>query len=142
MGGGGGRTGGGRLDGGGRRFRLTTAPVLLIGLLAAAGCVSKSKARIEAQKAYIAGQQAAMERMQQSQAPTVTVTGPMRNSSVQWVEGMTLAKALAEADYTGRRDPSSIIVIHGGVGKRYDPKQVLNGFDVPLDAGDIVQLTP
>ena len=128
---------------GGEGWAAPLGRALLIPLLLAAfagGCVSKSKARAEAQKAYMAGQQAAMARMQAQNS--VTVNGPVRNSVVPWTEGMTLAKALAAAEYYGKTDPSAIIVVHNGIGRRYDPKEVLKGVDVPLEPGDAVQLIP
>jgi hypothetical protein len=119
---------------------LLLASVLLMVL--ANGCVSKSKARLEAQKAYIAGQQAGMARMQQTQNPSVTINGQVRNSIVPWTEGLTVTKALAAAEYYGRTDPAAIIVVHNGIGRRYEPKQVLTGPELPLTAGDMVQIIP
>ncbi len=133
------------------RFRVSETRFLLlvaVALLAvvAGGCVSKSKAQAEARRAYMAGQQEAMMRMQQAQAqaqgPSVTVNGEVRNRVVPWTEGLTLTKALAAADYYAKTDPSAIIVIHNGLGRRYDPNQVLKGHDIPLEAGDTVQLVP
>jgi hypothetical protein len=119
-------------------------PLLLAG--AAGGCVSRSKADARARAAYMAGQQEAVARMQQVQAqaqgPSVTIRGEVRNAVVPWTEGLTLAKALVAADYYGKGDPSQIIIVHNGIGRRYDPKLVLNGTDLPLEPGDMVVLTP
>src|ERR1019366_7118908 len=80
--------------------------------VAFSGCVSKSKANAQARKAYIAGQQETMVRMQQmqtqGQGPCVTVNGDVRNHVVPWTEGMTLAKALVAADYLGAADPAQV----------------------------------
>ncbi|MGZ4963715.1 MAG: hypothetical protein ACXWC8_14260, partial [Limisphaerales bacterium] len=46
-----------------------------------AGCVSKSKARINAQQAYIAGQQSAMMTMQQNKT-SVQVRGNVKNTVI------------------------------------------------------------
>ena len=46
------------------------------------------------------------------------------------------------ADYYGAKDPGQIIVVHGGVANRADPKQLLSGVDIPLQPGDVVQLMP
>jgi hypothetical protein len=113
-------------------------PVFLA--LLAAGCVSKSKARAEAQKAYMAGQQAAVARMQAQH--NVTVNGQVRNPLVPWTEDLTLAKAIVAADYYGKTAPGSIIVVHNGVGRRYDAKEVLKGDDMLLAPGDVVQILP
>ena len=111
-----------------------------------AGCVSKSKANAQARAAYVAGQQDAMRRMQQaqvqSQGPSVTVNGDVRNHVVPWTEGMTLAKVLVAADYSGATDPAQILIVHSGVAIRVNPRDVLSGTDYPLQPGDIVQLIP
>jgi len=116
--------------------------LLLAGV--AGGCVSKGKADAKARAAYMAGQQEALTRMQQSQAqpqsPSVTIYGEVRNRVVPWSEGLTLAGALLAADYCGTGEPAQIIIVRDGVGKRYDVKQVLNGADIPLAAGDVVQI--
>ncbi len=113
-------------------------------VLAGTSCVSKSKAEARARAAYAAGQQEAMARMQQAQAqnqgPSVTIYGEVRNRLVPWTEGLTLRQALVAADYCGATDPAQIIVVHNGVGRQYDPKQLFNGPDLPVYAGDIVQL--
>ena len=121
----------------------TICSALLLGL-AAGGCVSKSKAEAQARAAYAAGQQQAVARMQlaqaQSQGPSVTIHGEVRNGVVPWAEGLTLRQALVAAEYCGATDPAQIIIVHNGIGKQYDPKQLFNGPDIPLYAGDIVQL--
>ena len=110
------------------------------------GCVSKSKAKAQARAAYLAGQQQAMIRMQQAQmqgqGPCVTVNGEVRNHVVPWAEGMTLAKALVAADYSGAAEPSQILIVHNGIATRVQPGQLLSGVDIPLQPGDIVQLMP
>lgn len=108
------------------------------------GCVSKSKADARAHAAFMAGQQQALARMQQvqGQGPCVTVNGEVRNRVVPWTEGMTLAKALVAADYYGAKDPGQIIIVHNGIANRVEPSQLLSGVDIPLQAGDIVQLMP
>jgi len=114
--------------------------------VALGGCVTKSKANAQARAAYIAGQQQAMTRMQQTQTlgqgPCVTVNGEVRNRVVPWTEGLTLAKAVLAADYYGAKDPGQIIIVHNGMATRVDPKQLLSGVDIPLQPGDVVQLMP
>jgi hypothetical protein len=94
----------------------------------------------------MAGQQQAMMRMQQAQTqgqgPCVTVNGEVRNHVVPWTEGLTLAKAVVAAEYSGTTDPGQIMILHNGVATRLDPKQLLSGVDIPLQPGDIVQLVP
>jgi hypothetical protein len=114
--------------------------------VALGGCVTKSKANAQARAAYLAGQQQAMTRMQQTQTlgqgPCVTVNGEVRNRVVPWTQGLTLAKALLAADYYGTADPGQIVIVHNGIATRVDPKQLLTGVDIPLQPGDIVQLMP
>jgi hypothetical protein len=125
---------------------LTNLCCLSLAAVALVGCVSKSKADAQAKAAFIAGQQHAMATMQQVQAqgagPSVTVNGAVRNHVVPWTEGMTLAKALLAADYYAPGDPGQILIVHNGVANQVETKQLLTGVDIPLQPGDIVQLTP
>ena len=119
---------------------------VLFSVLVLSGCVSKSTAQAKERAAFLAGQQEAIARMQQmqsqTQGPSVIVNGDVRNRGVPWSEGMTVAKALIAADYTGASDPSQIIVVHQGIARRIELQQLLSGKDIPLDAGDILQLVP
>ena len=116
---------------------------LLLGF-AAGGCVTKSKAQAQARAAYLAGQREAMMQMQQTQlqtqGPSVTIRGEVRNPVVPWTEGMTLRQALVAADYRGATDPAQVIVVHNGIGRQYDPKRLFNGPELPVYPGDTVQL--
>jgi hypothetical protein len=112
--------------------------VLLLSLLAA-GCVSKSRADADARAAYVAGQRAAYQSMQGAMTD-ITVLGPVQKHQVPWVAGLTLAQALATADYTGSQDPQEIILKRNSVETQLDPKQLLNGQDVPLQPGDVISV--
>jgi hypothetical protein len=128
-----------------RRGVIRTAGGMLL-VVALAGCVSKSTADARARAAFLAGQQQAGARMQQlqtlPQGPSVIVNGEVRNHIVPWTEGMTLASALVAADYYGATDPSLIYLVHNGKARILEPKQLLSGADVPLQAGDTVELVP
>ena len=114
-------------------------PLLLA--VAFGGCVTKAKAKAEANAAYRAGQQEALARMQQQlRVPSVTVVGQVSVPTIPWIEDLTLAKALVTANYTGRTDPTEILIVRNGRAFRVDPKQLLSGEDVPLQAGDVVQI--
>ena len=105
------------------------------------GCVSKSKAQARAQQAYLAGQNAALRQQQaQTPAPGVTVIGPVQNPDVPWVEGLTLAQAIATANYLGQHDPKGIVITRQGESAKVAPKMLLNGVDVPLEPGDIITI--
>ena len=115
------------------------AVILLLGFGALCGCVTKSKAQDQAQQAYLAGQNAAL-RQQQPQAPGVTVVGPVRCSNVPWVDGLTLAQAIATANYLGQHDPKEIIITRRGESAKLAPKMLLNSADVPLEPGDTITI--
>lgn len=105
-----------------------------------AGCVTKSKAKAEAQKAYFAGQQQGIMRMSQPQQPVVTFIGPVRNPTVLWSQDLTLAKAIVAAGYEAKVDPKQIMIVRNGQAIPVDPKKLLEGEDIPLVAGDLVQI--
>ena len=110
--------------------------LLLPLLVAAAGCVTKSTAKAQTQAAYLAGQA-----QSQQQGPSVFMRGEFRRRTVPWGEGMTLAQALAAAEYTGWMTPRQIIVTRQGQPTSVDPNQLLRGFDNPLlEAGDVVEV--
>jgi hypothetical protein len=125
-------------------FRISAAAIFLTSLLlaaAAAGCVSKSKAAAQAREAFFAGQREAEQRMQrQPQIPNVTILGEVRNHTVPWTEDLTLARALIAAGYSGRADPTDIVIIRNGQGTQVAPQKLLSGEDVPLQAGDVVTI--
>ncbi len=109
------------------------------------GCVSKSKAQAQAQAqaqaAYLAGQNAALRQQPaQEQTPGVTVVGPVQNPDVPWVEGLTLAQAIATANYLGQHDPKEIIITRRGENAKLAPKMLLIGANVPLEPGDIITI--
>ena len=116
------------------------AIALVTPLLLAAGCITKSKAKLEEQKAFLAGQQQAMMRMSQPQQPVVTFIGPVRNPVVIWSQDMTLAKAIVAAGYEAKTDPNQIMIVRNGQAIPVDPKKLLAGEDIPLVAGDLVQM--
>jgi hypothetical protein len=110
-----------------------------------AGCTTKSTAQANAQQAYLAGQNAALRRQleqqqQASQAPGVTLVGPVQNPQVPWVAGLTLAQAVATANYLGAQAPKEIIITRQGESATLDAGVLLNGVAVPLEPGDVVEL--
>jgi hypothetical protein len=104
------------------------------------GCATKSDARAKAQTAYLAGQNAALRQEQAQQFPSVTVLGPVQNTTVPWVVGLTLTQAIATANYLDPHAPREIILTRQGQSAELDPKVLLNGTDVPLEPGDVVEL--
>jgi protein involved in polysaccharide export with SLBB domain len=116
---------------------------ILILALAAGGCTTRDKAAAEQRAAYIAGQNAALREQQQtSQMPGVTVVGPVRNPRVPWVAGLTLAQAIATADYLDPHGPEAIVITRQGESTTLDPAVLLNGQEVPLEPGDVIVIQP
>jgi len=126
----------------GRNFPRIFLAALSIGILTV-GCVSKSNERLKEQNAFLAGQNAAL-RQQQAQAamqtPDVTVLGRVQNSQVPWVAGLTLAQAVATANYIGPGEPKQILITRGGKSETLDANSLLNGTDIPLEIGDVIEL--
>jgi hypothetical protein len=104
------------------------------------GCTTKSTARLRAENAFLAGQNAALR---QSAAPNfngVTVMGAVQNQQVPWVAGLTLAQAVATANYIGQVEPKKIIITRAGESATLEAKVLLGGPDIPLEVGDVVEL--
>jgi hypothetical protein len=113
--------------------------IFLILGLAVTGCTTKINARRESQAAFLAGQNAALQQQPSTHAG-VTVVGAVQNSFVPWVAGLTLAQAIATANYIGANDPQQIIITRQGESAELDAKALLNGTDIPLEVGDVIEL--
>lgn len=130
----------------GNGFNREMKPFILIFILAglAAGCTTKSAARAqahaEAQRAYLAGQNDALKQQLAQQQTIVTVRGPVQNSTVPWVAGLTLTQAIATANYLSPDAPTQITLTRQGEDGNMDPAVLLNGVPIPLEAGDIITL--
>jgi hypothetical protein len=120
----------------GKFFGILTLSFSLAALVSS--CTTKSQARAEAQNAFLAGQNAALK--QQPAGDGVTVTGAVKNSFVPWVAGLTLAQAIATANYVGADEPTQIIIKRQGESATLDAKVFLNGKDIPLEIGDVIEL--
>jgi hypothetical protein len=105
-----------------------------------AGCTTKSGAQAKAQQAYLAGQNAALRQQQAAQFPSVMIVGQVQNPQVPWVVGLTLAQAVATANYLGAQAPKEIVITRQGESASVDPDVLLNGTDVPLEVGDVIEL--
>jgi hypothetical protein len=119
--------------------------VLVLSLLASAllsGCTTQSTAQMKAQQAYLAGQNAALQQQQASQFSGVTIIGPVQNPRVPWVAGLTLAQAIATANYLDSHGPSQIVITRQGESAQLDPNVLLNGVAVPLEPGDMIEIQP
>ena len=103
------------------------------------GCVTEAQANARARAAYQAGQKAAFDSLA-GQGKGVSVVGPVQHSNVPWVEGMTLAQAIATANYTSRHNPKAITINRQGEEIRVNPRDLLGGHAVPLQPGDTIIL--
>ncbi len=69
------------------------------------------------------------------------VQGDVKNHVIPLSEDMTLAQAIAAAEYKSWFDPHQILLIRQGRVTRIDPKDVLRGRQNPvLEAGDLIQV--
>lgn len=120
-----------------------TFPALLLTIFLAAGCETKKAAQIQAQQAYLAGQQQASKQWQVQRPPEVVLRGPVRNNTVPWEDGLTLAKAIVDAEYTAFMNPLAIRVIRdGAIVADMKGVDLLHHQDFPLEPGDIVDIVP
>lgn len=106
-------------------------------LASLAGCVTKATADAQARAAFVAGEKTAYQTMQSS-TTDVMVLGKVQRHQIPWVDGLTLAQALSTANYTGAHDPTGIILRRNSIQTEIDPRQLLNGKDVPLHPGDLI----
>lgn len=116
--------------------------ILLLLCLAFSGCAgNKDKTKEQMQRAYAAGVEAGKLQAQQqaqSEVPQVKFLGHVRYPVVFWSDGLTLAKALVDAQYTGQNDPTAITIYRNGQPIQIDPQTLLAGQDYPLFPGDTV----
>src|SRR5438046_1770761 len=82
---------------------------LLLFAVSISGCTTKSKARVKAQAAFLAGQQQSFSPQNRLQTRTVWVRGEVRNQLIPWNEELTLSKAILAAEYQGFLDPKEIV---------------------------------
>lgn len=116
--------------------------VILISTLVATGCASKTKARMEAQRAMLLQQNAALQKQLAANLKGVTVIGPVENQFVPWVAGLTLAQALATANYLNPNEPKEIIITRQGESATLSAQDLLSGAAVPLEMGDVIEIHP
>ncbi len=118
---------------------LRLAALLSILLSFTAACETKSRARLDAQRAYVEGQQQALAQSQ-ARPQIVTVKGQVRNPVIPWTQDLTLAKAILAAEYTGYLDPRLIRLFHDGQPTDIKPSALLMGQDMPVAPGDTIEI--
>ena len=111
--------------------------------LTVTACTTNSNARLREQKAFLAGQNSVLQQQQTqtaAQSPGVTIVGAVQHPQVPWVTGLTLAQAISTANYVGADTPKQIILTRHGESAAMDPNVLLNGTDIPLEIGDVIEL--
>ena len=117
-------------------------PGLLLSLLTTAGCVSKSKAKAEAQAAFLAGQQQALTQMSDPRRINIRILGPVRYPEITWAEGLTLSQVITDADYLDKNTPREIVIVRPRGRFPIDPQALLQGEIFPMEPGDLVEIRP
>jgi hypothetical protein len=119
---------------------------LCLALISGAGCASQKKKQLESQRAFVAGQEQAMQaamRARQEQGPVVFVQGQVRNSAVPWEEGMKLSQAVVAAEYTAFMNPRLVRVMRAGkVAGEFKGIDLLHHEDMELQNGDTILIVP
>lgn len=105
------------------------------------GCKSK-QADANAQAAFIAGQRAALQEMTEGLRTSIRFLGPVENPNVPWSEDLGLIEAIVAAGYREQDSPSTIIINRKGQRILVPAKFLLEGKDIPLEAGDTVEIYP
>jgi hypothetical protein len=113
--------------------------LLMIVVLGTFGCKSKQVSGQTPPPAYM-DPAAAQEAMRQAQMVVQVRRGDVRNRIIPWSENLTLAAALVEADYFGRMDPLSVTVTRGRKVQRFSTSRLLNGADMFLEPGDVIDI--
>lgn len=118
--------------------RLVFISTLIGGLLT--GCLTRSGARREAQKAMFE-EQYREEMEKQREEPAVWFRGDIRHPRVPWKEGLTLAEALEEAEYTWNWDPHLLTLTRAGQIHSVNIRRLLRGQENPeLEPGDVIEV--
>ena len=120
-------------------FRLCGSGVLLLIAVSFCGCVTEAQANARARAAYIQGQKAAFASMG-GLGQGVAIIGPVQRPNVPWVEGLTLAQAIATANYISHHSPKAITITRQGEEIEVDPRDLLGGHVVPLEPGDTIRI--
>ncbi len=107
--------------------------------LVLAGCVTEKSANLRAREAYQRGR---LSTVQPAPIPVaITVVGPVKNRSILWAEGLTLARVLVAAEYTAPKEPVAIFITRNGQTTQFDPQQISPGNEGPLLLpGDVIEV--
>lgn len=122
----------------------TFCAILLLLAVTVAGCTTKSRAKADARAAFFAGQAKAMQvnRSPRAAGNTVAILGPVNFPALTWTPDLTLAKCIFAAEYNAPGEPTQITVTRNGELIPVSPTTLINGEDIPLLPGDVVELKP
>jgi hypothetical protein len=110
-------------------------------LLVLTGCVTDASARRQAREAYLAGlRQEAEDNAAKAKGPCVIVRGNVKNRIIPWTEKITLAEVILAADDQNLMAPSKFLLTRGNRTMEITVRQLLDGNDIPLESGDIVNI--
>jgi len=118
--------------------------VCLIALAACVlcGCTTKSRANARAREAFVAGQRQALAQTTEARRTSIRFIGPVRQPEIEWVDGLTLARAIVAAGYTDARDPKTIVVNRQRERIPVDLADLFKGKDLDLEPGDTIEIHP
>ena len=119
---------------------LTRISLLLA--LALVGCTTRAKANKQAREAFAAGQRQGFAQAAEARRINIRFLGPVRQPEIAWADGLTLAQAIAAAEYADARNPQTIVIVRQSGRIPVDPKILLRGEDLPLEPGDTVEIHP
>ena len=102
-------------------------------------CVTRSQANAQARQAYLNGRNSVLASLA-GEGKVVVIEGPVEHPNVPWVEGLTLAQAIATAQYNGRHNPKVITITRQGEAISVNPHALLTGRAVLLQPGDAVKI--
>ncbi|HXS69928.1 MAG TPA: hypothetical protein VN761_13870 [Candidatus Polarisedimenticolia bacterium] len=136
---------------------LKLISLTLLAALAVCGCSSDAKTEARIRRAYAAGEEAARAQMEQARqqqqtrqqpqpmqpmgAPLdsmIRILGHVKNPMLTWSDGLTLGRALVEAQYEDNSTPRAITIYRNNQPLQIDPQRLLQGQDFPLYPGDTI----
>jgi len=124
--------------------RLTHSVSIAAGFLALAVLSSCKTTSPDSnnQAAFIAGQRAALQEMTEGRRTSIRFLGPVENPNVPWSEHLGLIEAIVAAGYREQDSPGTIIINRKGQRILVPAQFLLQGKDIPLEAGDTVEIYP
>ena len=105
------------------------------------GCASEETLRAREEAAFQAGQVQALTRQQ---TPAVTVLGNVARSRIEWTDGLTLVRALIQAEWLGGGDPRVIVLRRPEATFNIAPGELFRAQEEGpvLRPGDVIELRP